>query len=216
LQVIELEPNNPSGYSNLGVVYFDMGRYEESITAFQKSIQIRPSADTYTNLGTSLFYLKRYSEALPMFQKAVEMSPEDQVNMGNLADCYRWAGDNATAQATYEKAIILAYKELRVNPRDTTVLGGLALYYAKKGDLQKARDFAKRARAIDPSNVYLIYTAAIVDAIDNQPADAVKQLTVALEKGFSPKDVAVDPEFARLESRDDFRALMKRFDGRRR
>jgi serine/threonine-protein kinase len=216
LQIIQLEPDNPAGYNNLGGVYLNLGRFEESLPAFQKSLQIQPSGDTYTNLGTAFFYLKRYSEALPMFEKAVEMSPEDETNMGNLADGYRWAGDRVKAQATYEKAISLAYKELRVNPRDASVVGNLALYYAKKGDPQQAKEFVSKARAIDRSNVYLMYIAAVVDTINNQPSDAVKELTVALEKGYSPVDVAADPEFGSLEDRGDFRLMMKRFTPKKR
>ena len=216
LQVIQLEPDNPAGYSNLGAVYFDMGKFEESIPAFQKSLELKPSADTYTNLGTAFFYLKRYSEALPMFEKAVEMSPEDEMNMGNLADGYRAAGDKVKAAAAYEKAISLAYKELRVNPRDASVVGNLAQYYAKKGDLSQAKEFIKKARAMDRSNVNLIYIAAVVDTINNQPADAVKELTAALEKGYSPKNLAADPEFGPLQSRSDFQSMMNRFATRKR
>src|SRR6266850_1029601 len=210
-QIIQLEPDNPTGYSNLGAVYLNLGRYEDSISVFQKALQIAPSAETYTNLGTAYFYLKRYPESLPMFEKAVAMSPEDETVMGNLADGYRLSGNKEKAQATYEKAIGLAYKQLRVNPRDANVVGQLALYYAKKGDPQQAKDFIKKARAIDRSNVYLIYIAAVVDTIDNHPEEAVKELTAALEKGFSPSDVVLEPEFAPLASRADFQAMMKRF-----
>jgi tetratricopeptide (TPR) repeat protein/TolB-like protein len=216
MQIIQLEPDNPVGYSNLGAVYFDLGRYEESIKAFQKSLQVKPSADTYTNLGTALFYLKRHSEALPMFEKAVEMSPENEMMMGNLADGYRLAGDRAKAQATYEKAISLAYKELRVNPRNASVVGNLAQYYAKKGDLPQAKEFIKKARAMDRSNVNLIYIAAVVDTISNQPADAVKELTVALDKGFPAKIAAADPEFGPLQSHPDFQSMMNRFAAKKR
>jgi tetratricopeptide (TPR) repeat protein/TolB-like protein len=216
MQIIQLEPDNPTGYSNLGAVYFSLGRYEEGIAVLQKSLKIQPSADTYSNLGTAFFYLKRYPESLPMFEKAVEMSPEDETYMGNLADGYRLAGDRVKAQATYEKAISLAYKELRVNPRNASVIGSLALYYAKKGDPQQAREFVKKARAIDRSDVYLIYIAAVVDTINNQPADAVKELTMALEKGYSARDVAVDPEFGPLQSRADFQSMMKRLAAKKR
>jgi tetratricopeptide (TPR) repeat protein len=193
------------------MVYFSLGKHEESISCFKKAVQLKPSAAIYSNLGTAFFYLKQYSEALPMFEKAVEMSPEDANCMGNLADGYRLAGDKQKAQATYEKAINLAYKELRVNPRDASVAGNLALYYAKSGDLEQAKVFIKKARALDRSNVYLIYASAVVDTINNEPADAVKKLTVALEKGFSPKDVEVEPEFIPLRSRADFQSMMNRF-----
>jgi len=150
-----------------------------------------------------------------MFEKAVAMSPEDETLVGNLADGYRLTGNKEKAQATYEKAIGLAYKQLRVNPRDANVVGQLALYYAKKGDPQQAKDFIKKARAIDRSNVYLIYIAAVVDTIDNHPADAVKELSVALEKGFSPSDVELEPEFLTLTARPDFQAMMKRFTSKK-
>jgi serine/threonine protein kinase/tetratricopeptide (TPR) repeat protein/TolB-like protein len=209
-QTIQLEPDNPAGYSNLALVYFGQGKYEESITYFQKALKLKPTAAIYSNLGTAFFYLKRYPEALSMFEKAVEMSPDDETSMGNLADGYRLAGNKEKAQATYEKAITLAFKELKVNPRNAEVVGNLALYYAKKGDLEQAREFIKKARTMDRSNVYLIYAAAVVDTIDNRPTDAVKELKNALEKGYSPKDIVVDPEFAPLRSRPDFQAIITR------
>jgi serine/threonine protein kinase/tetratricopeptide (TPR) repeat protein len=213
-QIVQLEPDNPIGYSDLGAVYFTMGKYEESIAAFQKSLKIKPTADTYSNLGTEFFYQKRYPEAISMFEKAVEMSPEDETNVGNLADGYRLASDSAKAQATYDKAINLAYKELRVNPRDASVAGRLALYYAKKGDTQQAKEFVKRARAIDASDAYLIYISAVVKTISNEPGDAVKDLGLALQKGYSVKDASVEPEFAPLLSRPDYQALLKKYESK--
>jgi eukaryotic-like serine/threonine-protein kinase len=210
-QIVQLEPDNPVGYSDLGTAYFTMGKYDEGIAAFQKSLQIKPTADIYTNLGTGFFYLKRYSEALPMFEKAVAMNPEDETTMGNLADGYRIAGNAAKAQETYDKAVGLAYKELRVNPRDADVDGRMALYYAKKGDTQQADVFVKRARAINPADASLIYTSAVVKTLGNQPAEAVKELGLALQKGYPFKDAAAEPEFAPLQSRPDYQALMKKF-----
>ena len=210
-RVIQIEPDNLAGYNNLGVVYLEQGKYEESIPILQKALQIQPSAHTYTSMATAYFYLKRYAEAIPMFEKAVELSPDDESNMGNLADGYRWAGDKAKAQAAYDKAIALAYKELKVNPRQASVIGNLALYYAKKGDVPQAKEFVRKARAIDSSDVYLTYIAAVVDTIDNQPAEAVRELSVALLKGYSARSVEVDPEFGSLQSRPDYQAMMKRF-----
>jgi tetratricopeptide (TPR) repeat protein/TolB-like protein len=215
LQVVQLEPNNPVGYSNLGAAYFTMGKYDDGIAAFQKSLQIKPTADIYTNLGTGYFYLKRYTEALSMFEKSVEMNPEDETTMGNLADGYRIAGNAAKAQETYDRAIGLAYKELRVNPRDADVAGRLALYYAKKGDTQQADVFVKRARAINPADASLIYNSAVVKTLGNQPAEAVKELSLALQKGYPIKDAAAEPEFAPLQSRPDYQALMKKFTSKK-
>lgn len=209
--VTQLEPQNAAGYDNLGSVYSRMGRYEESVTAYQKALQIQPYAATYSNLGTSFFYLKRYQESVQMFQKAVEMSPGDETIVGNLADAYRWAGDKSKANATYDQAIGLAYKQLQVNPRDATALGHMALYHAKKGDAAQAQDFIRRARSIDPSDIYLIYTVAIVAANANDPAGAIEALRSALQKGFATGDIESDPEFNSLRGRPDYQSLLKEF-----
>jgi tetratricopeptide (TPR) repeat protein/TolB-like protein len=213
-QIVQLEPDNPVGYSDLGAVYLSMGRYDETISAFQKSLQVKPTADVYSNLGTVYFFLKRYPDAVAMYEKAIAMNPEDEVNTGNLADGYRLAGDAAKAQATYDKAISLGYKELRVNPRDAEVSGRMALYYAKKGDAQQGTEFVRRARAIDPQDTNLIYTSAIVKTLGNKPADAVKDLGLALQKGYSAKEAAAEPEFAGLHGRPDYQALLKRYAGK--
>jgi eukaryotic-like serine/threonine-protein kinase len=208
-QTIQLEPDNPAGYSNLAMVYFSQGKYEESIASFQKALQLKPTAAIYSNLGTAFFYLKRYPEALSMFEKAVEMNPTNE-NLGNLADGYRLVGNKEKAQGTYERAIKVAFQDLKVNPRNAEVAGNLALYFAKKGDLEQARDFIKRARNLDHSSLYLMYAAAVVDTIDNKPSDAIKELKDAVAKGFSPQDVATDPEFTSLRDRPEFKALISK------
>jgi serine/threonine-protein kinase len=209
--VTQLEPQNAAGFDNIGSVYSRMGRYEESVPAYQKALAIQPYAATYSNLGTSFFYLKRYAEAVQMFQKAVEMSPGEETIVGNLADAYRWAGDKDKANSSYDKAIALAYKQLQVNPRDANTLGHMALYFAKKGDTTQARDFVKRARGIDSSDVYLIYISAVVDTIGSDPKSATDWLRVALQKGFATADIEAEPEFTPLHNRPGFQSLLKEF-----
>jgi len=206
-----LEPDNAAGYDNVGSVYSRMGKYEESITAYQKALQIQPYAATYSNLATAFFYLKRYPEAVQTFEKAVQMNPGDETYTGNLADAYRWAGQKDKANASYDKAISLAYKQLQVNPRDATIMGHLALYYGKKGDTTQAKEFIKRARSIDPSDVYSLYISAVVDTIANEPKPAIATLRTALQKGFSVGDVESEPEFAPLRLSPDYQAMIKQF-----
>ncbi len=146
-----------------------------------------------------------------MFQKAAEMSPGEETIVGNLADAYRWAGDKNKANAAYDQAIGLAYKQLQVNPRDASALGHMALYHSKKGDVTQAQDFIRRARSIDPSDVYLIYTVAIVAVNANDQPGAIDALRLALQKGFATGDIESDPEFTALRSRPDYQALMKEF-----
>jgi serine/threonine protein kinase/tetratricopeptide (TPR) repeat protein len=210
-RVTELEPDNFFGYANIGAIYFQQGKYNECIPAFQKALQLKPHFAIYSNIGTAYFYLKRYGEAVKMFEKAVEMNPNQQVAVGNLADAYRLAGQQETAQATYDKAIALAYKDLQVNPRDAETMAFLALYYARKGDLTPAVNFIKRARSINQADVNLMYKEAIVDALAGRPSDALEHLRGAFEKGYSTEEAESEPDFSSLRSSPEFQKLIDKY-----
>jgi hypothetical protein len=90
-------------------------------------------------------------------------------------------------------------------------MAGLALYYAKKGQPNRGMDFIRRARAIDGSDVELLYIQATVENLSNHPADALHDLQQALSKGYPAKEAESDPEFGNLKDRPEFVAMLKKF-----
>lgn len=211
-RVTELQPENAEGWSNVATAYSALDKAEDSVAAYQKSIELAPTWLAYSNLGGEYLLMKRYPEAIQALEKAVELGPNQELAMGNLADAYRYSGQKDKANATYEKAIALAFQDLRVNPQNTEVMGDLASYSAKKGDAAKAAEFIQRARSINKNDVELIHTQALVEAFAGKPADAVRALREALGKGYSVKQVKDDPDLAVLQSRPDFQALIKEYD----
>jgi tetratricopeptide (TPR) repeat protein/class 3 adenylate cyclase len=210
-KVMELEPDNVWGYQNVGAVYLSEGKYSESIPLLQKALQLQPTADVYANLGTAYFYLKRYNDAVKMYEKATEMNPNHEINMGNLADAYRWSGQKDKVNATYDKAVSLAYKELEVNPRNADAMRDLALYYAKKGDAPRARQYIQEARAIDPHNLELSYSEAVVQTLAGHRDEALKALGEAFKNGYSPVQARNDPELESLREGPGFVKLINQY-----
>jgi eukaryotic-like serine/threonine-protein kinase len=210
-RAVELTPDSSAAYGNIGLIYFQMGRWNDAITAYTKALKIEPSNDLYANLGTAYFYLGHRTDAVTMFEKAVALNPNNQADVGNLADGYRWSGDQAKAKSTYERAIALAYKALQVNPQDASTLGDLAAYYAKNGDSKKGLDFIRRARSIDANDNELMYKQAIVYTIAGQQADALGSLKQAFQKGYSVLQAKNDPEFKPLEMNPEFSKLLAQF-----
>jgi tetratricopeptide (TPR) repeat protein/TolB-like protein/tRNA A-37 threonylcarbamoyl transferase component Bud32 len=210
-KVTELEPDNVTGWNNVASMYERMDQYQDSIPAFQKSIQLSPTWLAYCNLGNVYTTLKQYPQAIDALQKSVALGPNQEACVGNLADAYRYSGQTDKAKETYEKAIALAFQELQVNPQNTDDLGDLALYFVKKGEPERGMEFIQRARGIDKRDVELIFTQATVEALANKPADAMSTLHDALSKGYPAKDVASNPDFAALQNRPDFQALIKQF-----
>ena len=209
-RVTELEPKNPVGYNNIGSAYFSQGNWERCIEAFEQALALQPHWLTYSSLGTAYFYLKRYPEAVRAFEQAVALNPSDAITVGNLADGLRWAGERERALATYTTALSLAYKELQVNPRDATTLAMVALYHAKSDNGARARDFIRRARAVDPTSPALLYYEAVVHALGGRDREAVAALEKALAGGYSAREAAEDPELQRLATRADFQQLLRR------
>jgi hypothetical protein len=90
-------------------------------------------------------------------------------------------------------------------------MAGLALYYAKKGQLDRGMDFIRRARAIDGSDVELLYIQATVENLSNHSADTLRDLEQALSRGYPAKEAESDPEFFNLKDRPEFTAMVKKF-----
>jgi serine/threonine-protein kinase len=210
-KVVELEPRNVSGHNDLGAAYLQMGRYDDSAAAFKRAIELQPTAQTYTNLGIAYAYGGKHADAIPMFERAVELSPNAEQFIGNLGDGYRWDGQATKAATAYSKAIALALKELAVNPRNAQVRGNLALYYAKKGDRTQAQRFMSDARAIDRTNINLIYAEAIVEVLAGRKDKALLSLEEALKAGYPFSAAQSDPDVHPLLADVGFKQLATKF-----
>jgi tetratricopeptide (TPR) repeat protein len=44
-QLCQKDPNNPSVYHNLGTVYYKQGRYRDAVTAYRRSLRLRPDSE---------------------------------------------------------------------------------------------------------------------------------------------------------------------------
>jgi len=139
-----------------------------------------------------------------MFEQAVHLDPGSEINLGNLADAYRWSGKAAEANTTYAKAIEAGLKALAVNSRDAARMGRIALYYAKKGDKTRAADFIRRARSIDPSDGTIVYAQAVVTCLAGDQQEALPALQEALSKGYPVQIARNDPELAKMQALPGF------------
>jgi tetratricopeptide (TPR) repeat protein/TolB-like protein len=210
-QVTQLQPENVEGWSNVATADIRLGKLQESIPAYQKSIQLAPSYVAYMNLGYVYTTLRQYPQAIEALEKSVELGPNQEDARGSLADAYRYSGQKEKADATYDKAIALAFQGLQVNPQDSGTMGDLAVYYAKRGDSEHATEYITRTRAIDKHDLSLLYDQALVENLGGKTADAIATLHEALSKGYSVNDTKNDIEFQNLQNNPAFQAMIKEF-----
>lgn len=99
--------SDPVLYNYLGLSYYQIKKYPQALSAFQRGLEV-PYSDTYTlnlNAGNAAFALNDFSKALEYYSAAEAANPEKTSPILNKANTYlklkRW-GD---AKAYYEKFI---------------------------------------------------------------------------------------------------------------
>jgi tetratricopeptide (TPR) repeat protein len=204
-----LSPDNTRALDNLGIAFQQLGRHEEAIAEYRRSIAVRPTASALSNLGTCLFVLGRYGEAVQAYERATSMNPEDATLWLNLGDALRWNGNsrNRTAPA-YRRAIELLEADLALTPRDADRETSLALALARTGDHRRARAHADAALEIDPRNAYVLYPVALVRLGAGETATALDFLSRAVAAGYPPGEIERDPELARLRTDPGFARIV--------
>ena len=102
---IPLDPESPTGYSNLGRAYFAEGRLHESLQAFEDALRINPDEGAATNdRCVNLMALHRNDDALGCLQGAIVRDPTAALPYLNLATLYDKTGHPDLAAAARQSA----------------------------------------------------------------------------------------------------------------
>lgn len=79
LEALKVDPENDKVLNNMGVVWFKLKRYNNSITAFEKSLHKNENvAHRYVNLGLSMAAIGENSKAADYFSRAISLDPEQK------------------------------------------------------------------------------------------------------------------------------------------
>ncbi|KAI8060077.1 hypothetical protein BC940DRAFT_312921 [Gongronella butleri] len=101
---VQLAPT-ASGYFNIGVCYFQMGKHQDAIDAFQKSLQLDPnSADAHTNIASAYLMMSKVQPAITHLEKASNFNPLDGEIQFNLGRVYEATGKFDEAKLRLERA----------------------------------------------------------------------------------------------------------------
>jgi DNA-binding winged helix-turn-helix (wHTH) protein/Flp pilus assembly protein TadD len=134
LDTIELDPNFIRAYWFLGQAYIQLGRFEESIAAYQKAILLSDQPLSLGYLGLTYGLCGRRKEALEVLERLESMAHERFVSPYFLTLIYVGLGDKDQAFISLEKVvedrywllpflkIDATFDPLRSDPRFETIL----------------------------------------------------------------------------------------------
>ena len=83
-RAIALQPNNRLYQFNFGIINAEMGDTDAAIEAYERSIQIQPTADACNNCAGLLLNQGRLDEALELFRRGSELNPDDIDQQSNF------------------------------------------------------------------------------------------------------------------------------------
>lgn len=90
-----------------GRVLQSTGSNEEAITAYRKSIDLKPENNpyAYNNLGLIYVLSDQHEDAVPLLEKAVQQKDDVDFFYNNLGMAYEGAGDFQRAKIAFERAL---------------------------------------------------------------------------------------------------------------
>ena len=164
---LQLQPNTPDLWFNLGIALTHINRSDEATKSYQKAIQIKPDFfEAYGNLGTVLQAQGQLTAAIESYQIGLKINPQDARGYFNLGTALRDNGALQEAVSSYQKAIALF-------PNYTDALNNLGETLRDLGDMPAAVKSYQSALSLNPNHAQANYNMAEFCYLSKQYMDAI-------------------------------------------
>jgi protein O-mannosyl-transferase len=168
-------PHNHRAHNNLGKEYIGLGRSEEAIRQYKRSLEIEPkSAEAHSNLSMALIGIGQIDEAIVHGRRALDIRPvyaDANVNLGLALSCSK----------RFDEAIVHYKKALEINPYHPQAHNNLGTQYLRIGEIDQAIAHYQKALENKPDFPMALKNLGGVLADRGQIAEAVLHFQRALE-----------------------------------
>jgi tetratricopeptide (TPR) repeat protein len=172
--------DRPEANMNLGVLFAELGRFNDSDAKYRKALEIQPSfVQAYVNLADLYRLQGRDNQGEELLREALKIAPQDAdvyhalglllVRQNRLAEALealkqsaKLSPDNPHYSYVYAVALNSAGRETEAieflkethyrHPNDHEILFALVTFNRDSGNLQAARDYAKELIELSPKN----------------------------------------------------------------
>ena len=211
-RAVELAPDSAQAQASLGVALSLGPRKEEAKAAFEKAIELDPTLfEAWYFYARHVFAGGDLPMAVSLYEEAMRVRPEDFYSPLLIGPLYDRLGRTDDARAARERGLALVEKHIDLHPDDARALYMGAIGLIALGEKDKGRDWARRARKIDPDDPMLLYNLGCFHSLAGDIEEAVDCLERAaagglLQKGWYENDGDLDA----LRSHPRFQALLER------
>jgi tetratricopeptide (TPR) repeat protein len=155
-QLLEFDDQIPWPYFNLGNDYSDLQQFDKAIIEYERSLDIYKKWDSkpmwvwnYTTLGYAYHRLGQFKKEKELYKKAVQDFPDDPDLIQRQAILSLSQGDSVATNHFIEKLLSI----LKENSwHDADIIANLAFIYDEANMLDKAEEYYRKARLLEPEN----------------------------------------------------------------
>jgi serine/threonine protein kinase/Flp pilus assembly protein TadD len=214
-RALELDPGLAEAHVARGMAVSLRGRHADAEGEFETAMKLNPQLfDAAYMYARALTAQGKHDKALKMFERASELRPEDYVVAGLMGQTFANLGRTAEAQLAYRRQSITAAKRLELNPDDPRALYMGAIALSHLGELNGAKDWARQALAINPSDATVLYNIACMFATSGEADEAITLLERAVAAGFGHWNwIENDADLESLRGNPRFLALKDKLKG---
>lgn len=207
-RVTELQPDNPRGHQLVGTIYQAKEEPDSAMAAYDRSLELEPTAAAHSNIGGLFFDRGDYRRASHYYRLAVAIDPGAPVYYRNLGDALLELGQTSASRDTYEVAVALCDSSLNVNPKHVSTIALRALCLAKLGSGDAALEALGIAESLAPSNPNVLYKRTAVLALLGRRHEALQALERALAAGVPASFAVKDPDLKSIADTEEFKRLV--------
>jgi protein O-mannosyl-transferase len=185
----ETHPIDIAPFNNLGVVFAQLGRWDEAIDQYQQALAMQPDDPAAcVNLGAAFLQQGRFDEAIACFRRA-EKHPIDAAPFNNLGVLFARLGRWDEAVDQYQQA-------LAIQPNDMAAHVNLGLALLQRRSLDEAKQHFRLALEIDPAGLEARCGLAHLLLLEDRPDEARIEFEQAV--AIHPRSVAAHDGLAQV------------------
>ncbi len=165
-QALALDSENEDAMTGLAMVYGDLGDTAGASEMLKKVAQKNPNLRTLTTLAGTYEQMKEYALAAETYGRALEMNRENTDLKRAYAQALFTAEQYEKAQQVFEELAVEDASDLLANLR-------LSQIFRQKRQYAQAREYATRARQLDPNNIEIRYNEVALLEAEGKTIEAI-------------------------------------------
>jgi adenylate cyclase len=163
-KALALDSNLAEAHTARGVALSVARKFEEANAEFERALTLDPNSfEAHFLYARPAFQQGKIARAVELLERAAEINPADYKPPALMIHMVRSLGRDSETKAAARKTVELAERELISNPEDPrpAIAGALALL--ELGEKDRAKDWTRRAEAIEQEDPVTLYNIACVN-----------------------------------------------------